>query len=63
VVQDNDPLRAAESLMNVQFLDNGIEPLNKVQVLEKALTIAEHAKVKLQSQAVVEEIEHVLDFD
>jgi len=49
--------------MNVQFLDNGIEPLNKVQVLEKALTIAEHAKVKLQSQAVVEEIEHVLDFD
>lgn len=63
MVQENDPLRAAESLMNVQFQDNGIEPLDKVQVLEKAMTIAEHAKAKLQSQAVVEEVERVLDFD
>jgi exonuclease VII small subunit len=63
VVQENDPLRTAESLMNVQFLDNGIEPLNKAQVWEKSMTIAEHAKSKLQSQAIVEQVEQTIDFD
>ena len=37
MVQENDPLRTAENLMNVQFLDNGIEPLNKAQVWEKSM--------------------------
>ena len=47
--------------MSVQFVDNGIEPLNKVQVWEKAVVIAGHAKAKLQSQAPIEEFD--LDFD
>ena len=51
--------------MNVHFQENGIEPLNKVQVWEKAVTIAEHARAKLQSLAreTTEETEHILNFD
>lgn len=52
--------------MNVEFMDNGIEPLNKVEVFEKAQSIAQHARFKVQSSALdalEKEVEQVVEFD
>lgn len=54
-VSDSDPLLAAEKMMQVQFQDNGIEALNRVEKLEKSKLIGMNAKTKLRANAGIEE--------
>lgn len=48
--------------MDVEFKDNGLDPVNKAVNWEKAETIGRNAKAKLQSQAEPE-TELAVDFD
>lgn len=65
MLQDNDPLATAEGLMNVEFRDNDLGPVDKVENLEKAFVIGKNAKGKLQSQvaSAEKEVEVACDFD
>lgn len=50
-LQENDPLTSAERLMDVEFKDNGLEPVDKAVNWEKAEMIGKNAKLKVQAQA------------
>jgi len=61
-IHENDPLVSAERLMDVEFKDNGLEPVDKAVNWEKTEMIGRNAKGKAMAQAEPE-VEMAYNFE